>query len=156
MNRTVRTTVGQVMVPCHQCGTPLYFYPSQVRSSENKFCDRLCLGKWRSTQVGALAAHWKGGQRTNKRDTRVEIHMPWHPRANDKGYVQRAVIVAELKLRRPLTPDEVVHHDDEVPSNDHPENLIVFANQAEHARYHGRKRSPEQMAAMWEARTAHA
>lgn len=45
-------------------------------------------------------------------------------------------IVAEEKLGRPLTPKEVVHHEDENKRNNDPDNLIVFSSQAAHARHH--------------------
>lgn len=74
--------------------------------------------------------------------------MPWHHRSNKKGYVFRYVIVAELKLRRPLRREEVVHHIDGDQSNDHPDNIMVLANQSEHARVHGVQRTPEMMELM--------
>ncbi len=45
-------------------------------------------------------------------------------------------IVAEQKLGRPLRKGEVVHHRDENKRNNDPDNLIIFASQAEHAKYH--------------------
>lgn len=45
-------------------------------------------------------------------------------------------IVAELKLGRPLNPGEVVHHIDNNKRNNSPDNLMVFASQAEHAKWH--------------------
>jgi hypothetical protein len=44
--------------------------------------------------------------------------------------------VAEKKLGRKLRPGEVVHHKDRDKSNNHPSNLWVFKNQAEHDRAH--------------------
>lgn len=139
-----------ITVACTQCGKEKTIYPSQEKP--RNFCDKNCLGAYRTEHyTGTRAAHWQGGTSTDE-DGRVEWHMPWHHRANDKGYVFRYVVVAELMLQRPLLPDEVVHHDDEDPSNDHPTNLIVCANQAEHARIHGKRRSPEMMARMRSAR----
>jgi hypothetical protein len=45
-------------------------------------------------------------------------------------------VVAEEKIGRPLRKGEVVHHIDENILNNHPDNLHVFASQAEHARHH--------------------
>lgn len=45
-------------------------------------------------------------------------------------------IVAEEKLGRPLTRDEVVHHIDHDHLNNHPDNLAVVSR-AEHMRLHG-------------------
>lgn len=45
-------------------------------------------------------------------------------------------VVAESILGRPLSPGEVVHHEDENKQNNDPSNLIVFPGQADHARHH--------------------
>ncbi len=45
-------------------------------------------------------------------------------------------VVAEQLLGRPLCPGEVVHHIDGDKRNNRPENLRVFASQAEHAKFH--------------------
>jgi hypothetical protein len=142
----VRQTPNQIEVACDNCGGPLYYYPSQLRQGERHFCDKLCHGAWRSKQTDARAAHWKGGEKVER--GRVYWHLPWHPAADAKGYVERARIVAEIALRRPLLPTEVVHHRDLDKSNDEPGNLEVLASQSEHARLHGLARTPEQMAAM--------
>ena len=44
--------------------------------------------------------------------------------------------VAEQILGRPLRPGEVVHHIDGNKLNNDPSNLMVFASQSEHAKYH--------------------
>ena len=45
-------------------------------------------------------------------------------------------IVAEQMLGRPLKPGEVVHHINEDKRDNRPENLMVFANQRLHAKWH--------------------
>lgn len=45
-------------------------------------------------------------------------------------------IVAEQILGRPLMKGEVVHHIDGNKRNNDPSNIMVFKNQAEHAKYH--------------------
>jgi hypothetical protein len=44
--------------------------------------------------------------------------------------------VAEQALGRALRPGEIVHHRNEDKHDNRPENLFVFASQAEHARHH--------------------
>lgn len=50
-------------------------------------------------------------------------------------------VVAEQKLGRPLELGEVVHHIDGNRRNNHPDNLMVFVNQEEHARWHSKTRN---------------
>ncbi len=45
-------------------------------------------------------------------------------------------VVAERILGRPLKTGEVVHHIDGNVRNNNPENLRIFASQAEHAKFH--------------------
>ena len=145
---------GQLLdMNCGACGAPLQRWASKVKHSKHVFCNRACQGAWRSTQTGHKAANWRGGSRMSQ--GRVMLHMPWHHMADQDGYVFRYVIVAELKFRRPLEPGWVVHHEDDDEGNDHPDNLKVFRSQADHARYHGLKRTDEEMAAMRAARGTH-
>lgn len=62
--------------------------------------------------------------------------MPSHPKASTNGCVYEHVIVAEQKLGRYLKDDETVHHIDRNKKNNNPENLIVFATNADHGAYH--------------------
>lgn len=59
-----------------------------------------------------------------------------HPRANADGAVYMHMIVAEQKLGRHLFPEEVVHHRDLNKLNNSPENLIIFASNGDHSRFH--------------------
>lgn len=78
--------------------------------------------------------NWKGG-RTHDGEGRIYLYRPEHPKANRWGYVYRYRIVMEEKLGRLLRADEIVHHKDENPSNDHPDNLEV-TNQSRHIKIH--------------------
>jgi len=57
-----------------------------------------------------------------------------------RGYIKRADLVMEQKIGRRLHPDEISHHKNEVITDDRPENLELYANTAEHSRYHALKR----------------
>lgn len=137
-------------IRCDWCHATFQRYPSKIQKTN--FCSRSCLGKYRTKYwVGPEAAHWQGGQ-VSDRD-RVKWHLPWHPLANAQGYVYRYRIVAELKLGRPLKSGEVVHHLDGNQQNDHPDNLEILPNQAEHARLHGLERGFGLMQKMRDARS---
>lgn len=60
-----------------------------------------------------------------------------HPRAHN-GYVLEHVLVAEQKLGRFLLPEEEVHHENEIKSDNRPENLTVFPNTKAHQQHHVR------------------
>lgn len=62
----------------------------------------------------------------------------------DTGWRYRYQIVAEVMLGRPLTPEEVVHHKNENPGDDRPENLQVFPCDSDHARLHAKLRCKDE------------
>ena len=115
---------------CAECGAMIERLPSQIK--ERNFCDRRCLGRYRSKHyVGDRAANWRGGIRYDR--DRVMVYAPDNPMANAHGYVYRYRIVAAELIGRPLAPEEIVHHLDGDETNDDPENLTVIT-QSEHAR----------------------
>ena len=59
-----------------------------------------------------------------------------HPRANADGSVYVHMIVAEEKIGRYLLPEEVVHHKDLNKLNNDPDNLMIFASNSDHSRFH--------------------
>lgn len=73
---------------------------------------------------------WKGGRKIRK-DGYILVYSPDHPFASD-AYVLEHRLVMEQMIGRYLLPTEVVHHRDENPSNNAPENLQLFSSQAEH------------------------
>ena len=60
------------------------------------------------------------------------VYVPDHPNATCGGYVLEHRLVMEKKLGRYLTREEVVHHLDDNPANNHPDNLELFANNGLH------------------------
>jgi hypothetical protein len=66
---------------------------------------------------------------------RIGVHVPDHPKANNRGYVLRSRYVMEQLLGRYLLSGEVVHHKDGNKLNDVPENLDLMLKN-EHDRKH--------------------
>ena len=77
---------------------------------------------------------WKGG--ITKHNGYVYISQPNHPYKHYNGYVKRSRLVIEQMIRRYLTPKEVVHHINGIKDDDRPENLMYFANDSDHQKFH--------------------
>jgi|SRR6185312_2756101 len=76
---------------------------------------------------------WAGGMK--EVNGYLYSRTPGHPRASKHGsYVAVHRLVMEKKLGRYLVGTEVVDHIDGDPKNNHPDNLRVFPNNAEHLR----------------------
>ena len=82
-------------------------------------------------QSGEKNRFWRGG-RSQDVDGYILVYQPDHPYADSHGRVREHRLVAESVLGRYLLPAEVVHHKDDDPSNNDPENLQVFDSNADH------------------------
>lgn len=69
------------------------------------------------------------------------IYLPEYHSAYADGLVYVHIYVAERKLGRPLSSFEVVHHADLNKTNNDENNLMVFASNSDHVRYHNLLRS---------------
>ena len=85
----------------------------------------------RENQTGDRNPAWKGGRMTDKSGY-ILLLKPDHPAANNHGYVREHRLVAEQVLGRLLKPAEVVHHKNDDPSDNRPENLMVYETNAQH------------------------
>lgn len=129
---------------CETCGKAFERNPSQV--SKNNFCSRQCAKAFTSkrmteynktTNPKNTSEGWSEEQREavrkREQNNRGPCRKDVYPKHGRKHKHRR---VAEEKLGRPLKKGEVVHHIDGDKHNNEPENLMVFKNQKEHAKYH--------------------
>lgn len=92
------------------------------------------------SKAGPGNSHWKGGRIRGGHQRRYWMrHRPDHPAANSIGYVLEHRLIAEALIGRLLRDDEVVHHVNNDPSDNRPENLEVMT-QGEHCRRHAEER----------------
>ena len=68
----------------------------------------------------------------------IKVYAPDHPNASKDGQVREHVYVASRVLGRALKKGEVVHHIDNNPKNNKPENLLV-CTQSYHMLIHARQ-----------------
>lgn len=103
------------------------------RDTVGQACKDLGIATQRTgPRSGSLHTGWKGGRRVVK--GYVYLHRPDHPRATKSGYVAEHRLVMESVLGRFLEVWEVVHHKNDLPADNRPDNLELFANNASHLR----------------------
>ena len=106
------------------------YRPSQ--KNVNSMCKRKGVVALRGTGApGARNGSWKGGRIFDKAGY-ILVHCPDHPQANSGGYVREHRLIAEKALGRYLKDTEVVHHKDDNPWNNDPDNLVVYETNGQH------------------------
>lgn len=89
---------------------------------------------------------WKGGvtyfrKKGNYGKYRIKyVRCPkeYLPMARKDGYVMEHRLTVAQHLGRCLKRTEVVHHKDHDPTNNNPDNLMLFASNSQHKRYEAR------------------
>lgn len=137
-NNAVRSLKPNVFYTCDVCGKEVAKYnsPSSFPKNAFRFCSRQCKGKALSGERHPL---WNGGIQSVH--GYLYAHMPDHPSADYKGRVRVHRLTMEQHIGRYLTDEEVVHHINEDVSDNRIENLMLFANHAEHKKWEDRHRS---------------
>lgn len=144
-----------VRIQCDRCKKEIERYPSRIRP--HNFCDRKCLAEFSNKAKNPAGyANLKNYENMSKNmtqlnyqlnptrmdfPTRVKLRNSKLGKGTGKTYaksfgVHTHRLVAARMLGRPLLADEVVHHIDGNKRNNRPDNLMVFENQADHAKWH--------------------
>lgn len=144
-----------VRTTCAWCGKEIQTYPCKIKL--RNFCSRKCLADFSNKSKNPekyqelkdytnISAHMSElNYRLNPSrmnfSTRAKLSVLKRGRGKGKTYaksfgIHTHRIIAERILGRKLRPGEVVHHIDGNKRNNNPNNLMVFKNQAEHAKWH--------------------
>lgn len=86
-------------------------------------------------EVGDKNPSWKGG-RVKDDDGYIFIHSPKHPYRNSHKHVLEHRLIMEKHIGRYLLSNEQVHHINGITDDNRIENLMLFANNSEHTKYH--------------------
>lgn len=84
--------------------------------------------------TGSKHPYWKGGR--VKARGYIMIYKPDHPYAYSTGYVREHRLVMEEFLGRYLLPEEISHHINGITDDNRIENLLLFASNSDHTKYH--------------------
>ena len=125
---------------CKVCG--VLFVVPQKRKNTAFFCSKSCRAKnqykdgcLKNSKKVSRNTHpnWKGGSYIHK--GYVLVWLPKHP-SNKRNYVYKHRLVLEKHLGRYLTKDEIVHHKNEIKTDNRLSNLVL-TNRSEHiSKYH--------------------
>lgn len=133
---------------CDICGKEFARKYSHATRTQNQFCSSICKGKFRKgkspsletrtkmgvSRSGEKAYNWKGGLRITS--GRFYVKASNHPHVTKEGYIARSRFVMEDFIGRYLLPREVIHHINGDKTDDRIENLMLFKNGSDHAKFH--------------------
>jgi len=123
-------------VACTDCGKERWVRVLHGKPEEHR-CWSCANSGENNPMFGKRAPNWKGGEILWK--DYIFVYKPEHPRSNGQGYIKRATLVLEEKLGRYLKEGYLAHHENEIKTDDRPENLEEKEH-GEHTALHNIKR----------------
>jgi len=133
-----RHKAKNVVLKCETCGKTFERLLAEGIHKHN-FCCKECAKPYLSLKFTAYNGEHNPTAMTEERKTKIrQKHLG---KGSGKTYTKTYGrhthrIVAEHMLGRSLKVGEVVHHIDGNKRNNSPSNLMIFATQAEHAKWH--------------------
>ena len=141
-----------MIVKCSWCGKEISRPPSVLKINKNNYCTKKCrtnhISKATNPEGYTRHPHLSElNKQINKnrmiKEVRLKIRNSRLNKGKGMSYEKlygrhKHRVVAEQKIGRKLIPGEVVHHIDGDKRNNKPNNLMVFRNQQEHAKWHKR------------------
>lgn len=118
---------------------PFYFGKKLPRNIKKRISNKV-KNLWENStyREKVRASHRK---KRSKRGQYIQIYVPNHPEANERGYVREHRILMEQKIGRRLNKKEIVHHIDGNRYNNHLNNLQLFNNTREHLNFHRKNKN---------------
>jgi len=136
---------------CLTCGKEFITKPNHIKKGWGKYCSKKCspsifrnghlpwnTNKKRPEMSGEKHPNWIGGRIKHSLGY-ILIYCPNHPYPSKGNYVFEHRLVMEKHLGRHLLPKEVVHHINNILDDNRIENLMLFAGNGEHLRFHLKK-----------------
>ena len=133
--------VGKIDKNCLYCGISFYSYKSDNRKFCCYECKRLSMignkaseitKNKMSGKIGEKSRSWKGGV--------VEVSgylaVKMYSQNRKSYYISQHRLIAEKILKRFLYSSEIVHHINEIKTDNRPENLYLFNSRKEHVKFH--------------------
>ena len=143
-----------VKIKCKICSKEFKVRPYRIKTAQ--YCSKKCWTKGMKGRAGwckgmkglhlntgrthfkkGSKGHWKCGK--IKCHGYILIYNPTHPFKVHGNYIMEHRLVMEKHLGRYLTPEEVVHHINEIRDDNRIENLELFSNNGRHLSFHFKK-----------------
>lgn len=134
INLSKRYKNKRISVNCDNCNKDILIKPSRYELYKLHFCNKECQDTgYKNRWNGKDNFKWKNGKII--RSGYIIIYAPQH-KYNVKKYVPEHRLVVEEFIGRYLDPKEVIHHINEIKSDNRIENLMIFPTNSSHIKFH--------------------